>query len=94
MYRALMLSCGLILMSATLASADDILCPTQKEPSCQDILPAQPERCDRNFCNVAKSSSGGRTACLWSCAAHFEGLTVNGVPVQSLFDALTKSPKQ
>jgi hypothetical protein len=50
--------------------------------------------CDRNSCNVVMSSSGGRNSCLWTCAAHFEGLSVNGVSLQSLFDALKNSQKQ
>jgi hypothetical protein len=85
----------LLFSFASGALADEILCPSQKEPACQDILPAKPEKCERNFCNVAKSTPpDGRTSCLWTCAAHFQGFTLNGVGVDSLFDAFKKSQKQ
>jgi hypothetical protein len=88
------LSCLIVSISSG-ASAEDIFCPTQKEPTCQDIVPAKPEKCERTFCNVAKSTSAdGRTSCLWTCAAHFQGFTINGVGVDSLFDAFKKSQKQ
>lgn len=86
----------IFLLSSTLpTSSEEIVCPTQKQPGCSDILPATPMKCERNFCNVATSTSeNGRTSCLWTCAAHFEGLKVNGVPVDSLFDALEKAQKR
>jgi hypothetical protein len=94
MFRYIALTFLFIVCFATPGLADQIVCPTQKQPSCNDLLPPQPMICDRNSCNVVMSSSGGRNSCLWTCAAHFEGLSVNGVPVDSLFDALKKSQKQ
>jgi hypothetical protein len=82
-----------VVLSNSLAS-ETLLCPKQKQPACQDILPAQQETCQREYCNVAMTSTGGRTACLWTCAAHFQGLSVNDVGVDKLFDALKESKKQ
>lgn len=94
MFRLIVLtSCQLICFSS-LSLADQIVCPTQKQPACNDLLPPNPMTCEREYCNVVMRSSGGRNSCLWTCAAHFEGLSVNGVPVDSLFDALRKSQKQ
>lgn len=94
MFRFLIVASLLVCCAANSAHSDTILCPKQKEPACQDILPAQEITCDRDSCNVAKSSNGGRTSCLWTCAAHFENFSINGVPLQSLFDALKKSQQQ
>jgi hypothetical protein len=94
MFRRIALSSCLVVCLAAQGSADQIVCPTQKQPACNDLLPPNPITCDRAFCNVAMSSSGGRNSCLWTCAAHFEGLSINGVPVDTLFDALKKLQKQ
>jgi hypothetical protein len=94
MFRSLIVLVLLFSASISLAQSDEILCPRQKQPACQDILPTEAKRCERDFCNVAASSSGGRVSCLWTCAAHFEGLSIHGTPVDSLFDALKKSQKQ
>jgi hypothetical protein len=94
MFRLIVLTFCLFVCLASPTWADQIVCPTQKQPACNDLLPPQPKSCDRNACNVVMSSSGGRNSCLWTCAAHFEGLSVNGVSLQSLFDALKNSQKQ
>lgn len=94
MFRSWIVASLLMCCAANSARSDAILCPRHKEPACQDILPAQEVNCDRAFCNVAKTSNGGRTSCLWTCAANFENFSINGVPLQSLFDALKKSQQQ
>lgn len=94
MFRHITLTSLFLVCLSSSCLADQIVCPTQKQPACNDLLPPQPMTCDRNSCNVVMSSSGGRNSCLWTCAAHFEGLSVNGVPLQTLFDALKNSPKQ
>jgi hypothetical protein len=94
MLRSFIFGFCLLCSSASLGSAEQIVCPTQKQPGCDEILPKPPISCDRDSCNVAISASEGKNYCLWTCAAHFKGLTINGVPVDSLFDALSKSQKQ
>lgn len=94
MLRSTVLAFCVLFCFTCLGSAQQILCPTQKQSGCDDILPKQPITCDRDSCNVAISASEGKNYCLWTCAAHFKGLSINGVPVDSLFDALSKAQKQ
>jgi hypothetical protein len=94
MFRSFLIAMLLMCCAANSVRSETILCPKQKEPTCQDILPAQEISCDRAACNVAKNSEGGRTSCLWTCAAHFENFSINGVPLQSLLDALKKTQQQ
>jgi hypothetical protein len=92
MFRSLIAAAFLLSLAASSAWSDEVLCPRQKEPACQDILPAKEKSCDRAACNVAKNTDdSGRTSCLWTCAAHFRNFSINGVPLQSLFDAFKKS---
>jgi hypothetical protein len=84
--RAWMLSALIVaIFAANSAAAETIMCPTQKEAGCADLLPANPMNCDRLSCNVVSRTSGGRKACLWSCAAHLD-MMVNGVSIQRLLD--------
>lgn len=94
MFRFFLITMLLTCCAANSVRSETILCPKQKEPTCQDILPAQQMSCDRAECNVAKNSESGRTSCLWTCAAHFENFSINGVPLQSLLDALKKTQQQ
>jgi hypothetical protein len=81
---------ALLISMPNFSFAENILCPTQKRPSCAEIHPSQAMQCERSFCNIVSQGN----VCMWSCAAHFEDFSVNGIPMSDLLDAYKAKSKQ
>ena len=82
---------GVLLISSAFAQA--LMCPIAKEPGCTEVNPSPPASCPADFCNVAAFQKDGGKVCLWRCAAHFNDLTVNGVPVDSMINAYKENSR-
>jgi hypothetical protein len=78
---------ALAALTTNLVSAQTIVCPTQKEPNCNELQPPNPISCQRAFCNVVSRTVEGKNYCLWTCAAKLEDMFVNGVPMEDLLNA-------
>lgn len=76
---------ALAALTTNLVSAQTIVCPTQKQPNCDVLLPRNPISCERDFCHVFSKIDEGKNYCLWTCAAR--DAFIDGVPVEDLLNA-------
>jgi hypothetical protein len=83
---AALMAAALSALTASVASANMITCPTQTQPNRVEIMPPSPMTCEQADCNVVSRPVGGKNFCLWSCAAHLE-MFLNGIPMQQFLDA-------
>lgn len=85
---------GLAMLATDFSYADQIMCPTQKQPNCSEIHPVTPMSCNSGFCNVVSRLENGKTVCMWSCSARFEDLFVNGVPMNEILKNVKPENKE